>query len=32
MVINGMSEKFDDVSLDCKDFQQDVIYTCVLGN
>ena len=25
-------EKFDDIALDCKDFQTDDIYTCVLGN
>ena len=23
---------FDNIALDCKDFQTDDIYTCVLGN
>ena len=32
MVIDGVLEKFDDIALDCKDFQPDDIYTCVLGN
>ena len=32
MVTEGVSEKFDDVRLDCKDFLSDDIYTCVFGN
>ena len=32
MVIDGMLETFDDIALDCKDFQPDDVYTCVLGN
>ena len=32
MVIDGVLEKFDDIALECKDFQPDDIYTCVLGN
>ena len=32
MVTEGVSEKFDDVRLDCKDFLSDDIYACVFGN
>ena len=32
MVTEGVSEKFDDVRLDCKDFLSDDIHTCVFGN
>ena len=32
MVIDGVLEIFDDIALDCKDFQPDDIYTCVLGH
>ena len=32
MVIDRVLEKFDDIALDCKDFQTDDIYTFVLGN
>ena len=32
MVIDGVLELFDDIALDCKDFQPDDIYTCVIGN
>ena len=32
MVIDGVLESFDDIALDCKDFQPDDIYTCVIGN
>ena len=32
MVIDGVLEMFDDIALDCRDFQTNDIYTCVLGN
>ena len=32
MVIDGVLETFDDIDLDCKDFQTYDIYTCVIGN
>ena len=31
MVTDGVLKMFDDIALDCKDFQSDEIYACASG-